>query len=100
MNCGTCKHWRHEEGSAYGVCNAVKHGNMHIAESEIDEARKKVADPSYDSWCGLCDTLEEALELLEKANAQGPAHVVDGSGYHAALKCEDSFGCVLHEYAS
>ena len=77
--CGTCKHWKridqedwYEQESndpRYGTCTAIPHGKTQWEESS--DRNIMVGD-----W---------------------KAVAVDGSGYFAAIKTQDSFGCVLHE---
>ena len=79
--CGTCRHWG-DEGSVerFRTCEAVIH--------DVDG---KHASLALDSGWEL-----DAAELAEiEAMRKHLAVVVDGSGYHAALKCREDFGCRL-----
>jgi hypothetical protein len=71
--CGNCAHWKEVDRFGVGTCDAVKH----------DVEGGETYD--YDS-----DSAEEI------ASNNDLAFVVDGSGYYAALKTRENFGCALH----
>ena len=68
--CGTCRFWG-DRGDRHEMRQRFRRclAVEHIGD-EYDEREKAVTDR---------------------------AHVIDGSGYYAALKCAADFGCVLHE---
>lgn len=71
MLCGDCKFWGGERdvpGDDFRECTAVVH--------------------SGDCW----DT--QSINIMDR-DPDATAVVVDGSGYFAALKTKDDFGCVL-----
>lgn len=55
-------------------------------------------DPVYPSGemptYGLCLAIE-LVPYIDKPENQ--AYVEDSSGYYAAVRCKQAFGCVLHE---
>jgi hypothetical protein len=74
--CGTCKHWK-----------------------RVDAESTDIEDPRY----GQCEAIpraeyewDEDLDIhVVKGDWQAVA--VDGSGYFAALRTRESFGCILHD---
>lgn len=77
MNCGTCKHWTPyqagDSATGFGTCGKAE---MHDSwEHGPGRPQSDIAD----KWL-MC--------------------VIDGSGYFAALKTKESFGCILHETKS
>lgn len=85
--CETCVHWgapdERERGFEVRTCKAVEH----------DERGSNAYDPADWDWMKEDDP-EGYAEIFRFSEAL--AVVVDGSGYHAALKCRATFGCVLH----
>jgi hypothetical protein len=88
--CGSCRYWGKlddEDNGRFRQCRAVIHDkNSAIALEEWD-------DPLEER-----DWLPEAKrqELIALRN-MSKAVVKDGSGYFAALKCREDFGCILWE---
>lgn len=81
MRCGDCKHW----------------GNYAPIEEPCE-------DGSWDSASSFdlrtCKAVQQVASCLDEPNntAKGKrALVQDGSGFYAALKTADDFGCVLFE---
>jgi hypothetical protein len=74
--CGTCKHWK-----------------------RIDHEADPTSDPRY----GTCEAIPQAREEWDDDGdvsvmaGDWKAVAVDGSGYFAAIKTRECFGCVLHE---
>lgn len=78
--CGDCKFWgRKGEDGKFRSCTGVIHDESSIHDEEVGD------------WMD-----EEYKESVIRINAL-PAVVVDGSGYFAALKTKEDFGCVLFE---
>lgn len=96
--CGTCKFWgsddpRHNDEipeGEYRTCNAVIHDKLGATDSNRDGVDTYVAD-YYDKH----EFAEAKAEIA--AVRKHLAVVKDGSGYYAALKTKDDFGCVLHQ---
>lgn len=81
--CGTCRFWgrAQDAGLNYRPCQAAIHDkDFKYCDKEWDDEE---------------DRLERAEKL--KTLPLRLAVVEDGSGWHAALKCREDFGCVLHE---
>lgn len=85
--CGTCKYWgnRDDEGLSHRACRAV----IHDRDCETDP----LAGEPIEERDWLTDEQKAALIAIRDR----PAVVLDGSGYFAALKTRESFGCILHE---
>lgn len=87
MTCGGCRHWKQEEPSlgaeywraGFGTCQAIVHDS----------------DESHKHEDGYCDPYEPCEWM-----AQRKAVCVDGSGFYAAVKTREAFGCVLFEAKS
>lgn len=95
--CGTCKFWG--EGVAQGddppdcdyrPCGAVIHDKRGHARAEKDDVETYLED-----YCPEHEYAETRAEIA--AIRKHKAIVHDGSGYYAALKTKDDFGCVLHQ---
>lgn len=84
--CGNCRHWGlpDEAKQRFKSCAAVKHDKS----GAVAPAYYYQEDPEYYA--------EELAEVREQQEIH-LAVVVDGSGYHAALKCREDFGCRLFE---
>ena len=83
--CGTCKHWG-DEHFPYFVglkpCLAV----LHVSKIEMEEDEYGPVD---------------GVDACYVAKGGTPrAMVTDASGYHAALKTREDFGCALWEAKS
>jgi hypothetical protein len=82
--CGGCRFWGKpaEAGFEFRVCTAVEHDDRYLADQGQD-----------------CDWAEDDEERAEKRSYRDAheAVVEDGSGFHAALRTRDDFGCVLFE---
>lgn len=91
-NCGTCKHWGDSKdvGEPYRKCTAVIHDKSSYTGTFGDEF---LGDEPIDDWERT--KREEILAIRKHC-----AVVVDGSGYFAALKCREDFGCVLYAPSS
>lgn len=88
--CGNCKFWGKvgdQPQNGFKTCQAVIHGRGGYVFEEQSEFDCCVIDES-DSF------IKEQIELRQKK-----ALAVDGSGYYAAIKTKDDFGCVLFEQA-
>lgn len=84
MKCGLCKFWG-EVGEAFShrTCTAVVHDkNMEYRKEEF--------------FVPDCDDEDELIKAREFMSGHR-AIACDGSGYYAALKTSDDFGCVLFE---
>lgn len=83
--CGTCKFWgcNDDVGERFRQCMRVKHDECRDTCNEEDPEDYRVDDP-------------ERFERHQKTLAE-KAVTVDGSGYFAALRCREDFGCVYHE---
>jgi hypothetical protein len=91
--CGTCKHWGvgdtqrdREEDTVYRPCGAVVH-------DESNRARPAYDDPETDEDG---DPYDPKIKVEIAAIRKHLAVVHDGSGFYAALKVRQDFGCVLH----
>lgn len=72
--CGTCDYWKEVNKYNVGKCIGIQHDEL--------------GGEGYDDDCNPIETNNDS------------AFVVDGSGYFAALKTRENFGCVMHsEYA-
>lgn len=84
--CGNCKWWGAEGGRAtsgvWRSCGRIIHDERFVNSSDERDAMDAPA--------------EDMLEI-QVFDANNKAVVEDGSGYYAALKTRESFGCVLHE---
>ena len=82
--CGTCKHWGRSKdaGEVFRPCQAVIHDEWSQSGTGVDLDADWLDD-------------EERAEII--AFRKLKAVVVDGSGYLAALRTQEDFGCVLHE---
>lgn len=76
MNCGTCKHWKPFDPMKYHEKNMAGFGRC--------------------ERIGFAD--DDGIPLEQRSS--WIACTVDGSGYFAALRTKESFGCVLHETKS
>jgi hypothetical protein len=99
--CGNCKHWGtgHEgsgppapeessvEEPCYRPCGAVLFDDRYRANQRYD---KKEFIEEYED---LTPELQAEIDAVRKHKAV----TQDGSGYHAALKTREDFGCVLWE---
>lgn len=87
--CGTCKFWGGpDDDGKYRQCARIEHDESSDTSSyeEWDEDEVKYYQ-------------ENDPERLARHNAMlaEKAVAVDGSGYFAALRCREDFGCVYHE---
>jgi hypothetical protein len=81
--CGQCKFWGSPKDNTetFKQCMAVIHDDRCLTDGNYDT----------DAWMS-----EDAI--LERDKIRTHAAVVqDGSGYRAALRCREDFGCVLFE---
>ena len=87
--CGTCKHFGNpnQKDEMFRTCNAVIH----------DERSHHCDVYSVGLDVNAADWVDEEDKAEIRAIRAHKAVVVDGSGYHAALKVQSDFGCVLHE---
>lgn len=80
--CGDCKFWGKESESVtreFRSCTGIIHDG-------------------YDRNAVGKEDLDDRVDIELVVNIQSrPAVVVDGSGYFAALKTKEDFGCVLFE---
>jgi hypothetical protein len=89
--CGSCKHW----GKQDEVESSLKAGFkkcyriIHDEHSDTDDYKDDVYDKD--------DPYDAQFIARMNATRKELAVVKDGSGYYAALKCREDFGCVLHE---
>jgi hypothetical protein len=74
--CGTCKHWK-----------------------LIDAEEELIDDPRFGTCAAIPQGQSEWDEASDRNMVVGDwkAVAVDGSGYFAAIKTRECFGCVLHE---
>ncbi len=89
MKCGDCKHWglEKEAGMKFRSCTAV----VHDKDDATGEEDYSVPVEERDYY--KPERRQKLILLRESARAV----VKDASGYFAALKCRESFGCVLFE---
>lgn len=90
--CGSCALWgvtspyrrdiSPSTSTRYRLCGAILHGVMQARDDGDDELVAR----------GGCD--EPVASLAD------PAFVEDGSGYYAALKTAEDFGCSMHRAKS
>ena len=84
--CGTCRFWgKEKEGTnTHRSCRRIIHDEEDYTDEELYEDEDfKELDPV---------TIADIRAIRrEKAVTK------DGSGYYAAIKCRDDFGCVLWE---
>jgi hypothetical protein len=90
--CGSCKFWKPGECAApgYGQCGKIEHDESSHTSTTIYDEEYLVELASGDE-----DDKARAAEV-RKAREQ-KAVALDGSGYFAAVRCREDFGCVLHE---
>ena len=101
--CGTCAHWGvgstpndQEEQTIYRPCGAVIHDRNYRVKPEFDEPLSN----ENDNWVevpgdDLPDSYKRKAETEIAAIRKHKAVVQDGSGFYAALKVREDFGCVL-----
>lgn len=92
--CGNCKHWgvkpeekimgELKQDAIYRTCSAVIHDELCLTKVDYDDAIDQHGDPRDE---------EELAEIASFRKAHHAA-VVDGSGYFAALKVREDFGCI------
>jgi hypothetical protein len=91
MRCGDCKFWGlpDESIAKWRSCTAVIHDDEWVTAPTVAEGgdARPIEERDY-----LRDFRKKELLIIRD---QHRAVVVDDSGYHAALKTRDSFGCVL-----
>lgn len=85
--CGSCKFWGTDaDKEKFRQCTKIIHDEDRASDNEWDS----VEDAEY-----AADDPERHAQhhnvLAQKAVT------IDGSGYFAALKCREDFGCVYHE---
>lgn len=92
--CGTCKHWGRpkDDGETFRVCVSTIHVGKDIGNPDIDGDTINSADLPF-RFAGAYDGTVPPPTPVRL----GGRCVVDGSGYFAALKCREDFGCVAHE---
>jgi hypothetical protein len=88
MRCGSCKHWgdHRDAGEKWRRCLAV----IHDVDGTISETCHTPIEER--DWL----TEEQRVELVA---IRDTAKVIcqDGSGYFAAVRCREDFGCILYE---
>lgn len=91
--CGSCKFWGlpDESKAKWRSCTAVIHDDGDATGMTENEGgyTTPVEERGY-----MRDARKKELIVIRD---QHLAVAVDGSGYHAALKTRDSFGCVLYQ---
>lgn len=87
--CGSCKFWGtdEEQGQIFRQCTRI----IHQKRGTPGICLWKKDDPDF------ADEYREELAHDQKLASEHKAITLDGSGYFAALKCTDDFGCVYHE---
>ena len=93
--CGDCKFWGlpDEAKAKWRSCTAVVHDYSNYTNPCREETGNKWDDTLEERYEHSPASLQEALKLRETHTAVA----VDGSGYYAALKTRDCFGCVLYQ---
>lgn len=93
MRCGDCRYWGDPlESGAFRSCGAIVHDRRNRTDTnEWSDAETLLqdfdrADPHE---------VEEVAKI--KAMREHKAVIWDRSGYFAALKCREDFGCVLFQ---
>ena len=85
--CGTCRYWGKLKDFDFA-------GIIHRPCTRI------IHDSDYDATPVVCewdeDEVDEGNKRIDKVRNE-PALTQDGSGYHAALRTRDDFGCTLWE---
>lgn len=86
--CGTCEHWGGHNPRKYE--EQFRHHRCHRVEHDCNR------DATADSWLPG-DPEEDREAAKRRASVEDSAVVQDGSGYYAALKTREDFGCVYHK---
>ncbi len=85
MRCGDCKHWGTErdvaDGETFRTCVSVVHDKRGLVNTKDEQ------------W----EDDHEDREERDAFRATHKAVVQDGSGFRAALRCREDFGCVDFE---
>ena len=81
MRCGDCKHW-----GKYDPIHEVPDDNDWDNVNKFDLRQ-----------CGAVPHVDRSLDPPNDTVEGKRAIVLDGSGFYAALKTADDFGCVLFE---
>ena len=77
--CGNCTGWGEPEEGEFGFCGGIIHDEW----CYVDHGKE---------WTDDEKTLKEIDEMKKE-----PAVLHDGSGYYAALRCKEDFGCTEWE---
>lgn len=87
--CGTCRFWgaKDEAGQTFRQCMRI----LHDDGNDTDVDKWDAEDADYYAKEDPERFAKHQAMLEEKAVA------LDGSGYFAALRCREDFGCVYHE---
>ncbi len=83
--CGNCKHWgnEHETDAKFRSCRGIAHD------------KEKLVNEDQDEYYAEHESEHHRAQVVFRGN-----HIAvtqDGSGYYAALKCREDFGCELFE---
>lgn len=88
--CGTCKYWGNSESKTqFRACQKIIH------DADYNAGNSRLSDEAYEE--DLDSRRPDQREEEKAFRAEHNAVVMDGSGYHAALKCRQDFGCVNHQ---
>lgn len=101
QRCGNCRHWGKpdEDVFEFRTCTAVVHDSQRGPRGSRVRgitSQYRFADEEFDAETGGLhpDELAE-LEFVRRWRDEHKAAVMDGSGYFAALRTREDFGCVL-----
>lgn len=82
--CGNCKFWGEpDDVNEFRQCQAIPH-DIHCIHNE---------DKDFENFSWLDEEGKEEYRKIKRNKAV----VTDGSGYFAAIKTKEDFGCVLFE---
>ena len=91
VKCGTCKFWgtpaETKNNLTFRSCQGIKHDEDRLTEDYKQQQGYFNLYNPYDV---------EAKQKMGEFFKEHQAVACDGSGYYAALKTKEDFGCILH----
>jgi hypothetical protein len=93
--CGSCRFWGKKPDGSPIINDGQPETGEFRSCGKIEHDDYNRSDPNPD--LAFLDDDDDIIEMNAKRAALGDAVTVDGSGYYAALKTRDQFGCVFHE---
>ena len=87
--CGSCRFWPTIPAAGFRPCARIPHDKRYPSLAEDDDSLLGYALEDMDT--------DAEREAYRAERARTKAVAVDGSGYFAALKTREDFGCILWE---